>query len=260
MTGVLAKIDWASRGHAATAPKGGELTGLPQLPEDQTLIVEAAKAAGLGPWVRYGTSADCMYCSPEAARVFGVEPEKAGTTFLEFWSFVHEDHRDRVSRLMEATRRDPHHYAIEYAIVLPTGETRYIAETAQPFFDEEGQFTHFLGAFQDITERRHPIGGADMEDFGQSAAHGERPRPSTCNIAANEEIKALLDIIITSSELMLWQQEGELPETYHGYTRDIRRSGMDLKLIIEEMLSGMREDQNAPGGSLPKEEIETGAS
>ena len=241
MTGVLAKIDWVSNGRAAIAPNGRKPDGLPQLPEDQTLIVEAAKASGLGPWIRYGTSADCMYCSAEAARVFGVEPEDANTTFLEFWSFVHEDHRERVSRLMESTRRDPHPYAIEYAIVLPTGETRYVAETAQPFFDEAGGFTHFLGAFQDITERRHPVGGPDMEDFGQSKS-GEG-RPSTREIAASEEIKALLDIIITSSELMLWQQEGELPETYHGYTRDIRRSGMDLKLILEETLAGMRGDR-----------------
>lgn len=258
MTGVLAKIDWSSNGRAAIAPKGREPDGLPQLPEDQTLVVEAAKAAGLGPWIRYGTSADCMYCSPEAARVFGVEPKNANTTFLEFWSFVHEDHRERVSRLMETTRRDPHPYAIEYAIVLPTGETRYVAETAQPFFDEAGGFTHFLGAFQDITERRHPIGGPDMEDVGQSNSSEEHASNRT--IAANEEIKALLDIIITSSELMLWQEEGELPETYHGYTRDIRRSGMDLKLILEELLAGMRRDQNAPGDRVGNEKTKTRAN
>ncbi len=201
------------------------------------MIAEAARASGLGPWVRYGTSADCMYCSPEAARVFGVMPDEAGTTFLEFWSFIHPDHRDRVARLMDSTRRDPRSYAIEYAIILPTGETRYVAETAQPYFDEAGRLTHFLGAFQDITERRHPDGKPDMEDHQQAAANGDGRRSRQLD-AAGPQIKALLDIIITSSELMLWQQDGELPESYHGYTRDIRRSGIDLKLILDDLLAG----------------------
>ena len=74
-----------------------------------------------------------------------------------------------------------------------------------------------------------------MEDFGQAIADGEK-RQSRKLEAVGSEIKALLDIIISSSELMLWQQEGELPETYRGYTRDIRRSGMDLKLILEDLM------------------------
>lgn len=251
MTGVLANFELVSNGQAATAPERREPSGLPPLPDDQALIMEAAKAAGLGPWLRYGASADCMYCSAEAAQVFGVEPEKADTTFLEFWSFIHPDHRDRVSQLMETTRRDPRPYAIEYAIVLPTGETRYVAETAQPFFDEAGQLMHFLGAFQDITERRHPNGGPDMEDLRPATAIGEH-RPSPRHSVASEEINALLDIIISSSELMLWQQEGELPETYRGYTRDIRRSGMDLKLLLEDLLSAVPGDPDVHGHGTGK--------
>ncbi len=246
MTGVVAKLEPAAQERIATDLDGRRSTGMPPLPEEQALIADAARAAGLGPWVRYGSSADCMYCSPEAARVFGVEPDQVGTTFLEFWSFIHPDHRDRVARLMDSTRRDPRPYAIEYAITLPTGETRYVAETAEPYFDQAGELTHFLGAFQDITERRHPDGGPDMEDFGQAMADGERRQPRKLE-AAGSEIKALLDIIITSSELMLWQQEGELPEVYRGYTRDIRRSGMDLKLILEDLLADMAEDEPKSG-------------
>lgn len=247
VTSVLAKIEPAANGRIATTPNGNGAAGMPPLPEEQALIAEAARAAGLGPWVRYGSSADCMYCSPEAARVFGVQPDQVGTTFLEFWSFIHPDHRDRVARLMDSTRRDPRPYAIEYAITLPTGEIRYVAETAQPYFDEAGQLTHFLGAFQDITERRHPDGGPDMEDFGQPNADGDRRRSRKLD-SVGSEIKGLLDIIITSSELMLWQQEGELPETYRGYTRDIRRSGMDLKLILEDLLAEVAEN-DPPSGS-----------
>ena len=235
MTGALAKIEPARNGTAAYSRPNREFAGMPPLPEDQALIAEAARAAGLGPWVRYGTSADCMYCSREAAEVFGVEPDQVGTTFLEFWSFIHPDHRDRVAQLMESTRRDPHAYAIEYAIILPNGDTRFVAETAQPYFDEAGQLSHFLGAFQDITERRHPDGGAEMDDFEPSATDSDQP--SRRLQEASSEINSLLDIIITSSELMLWQQEGELPDSYRGYTSDIRRSSMDLKLILEDLLA-----------------------
>ena len=247
MTNIFAKIEPALNGRAAIAQRGRNSTGMPRLPEDQALIVEAAKAAGLGPWVRYGAGADCMSCSAEAAQVFGVEPDRIDTIFLEFWSFIHPDHRDRVARLMESTRRDPRPYAIEYAIVLPNGETRYVAETAQPYFGAAGQLTHFLGTFQDITERRHPVGGPDMEDFGQTTSDGERRQSRRLDVAS-DKIKALLDIIITSSELMLWQQEGELPETYSGYTSDIRRSGMDLKLVLEELLASMDAERDSDTG------------
>ena len=238
MAGVLAKFEPAQNRRAADALENPEPAGLPALPEDQALIAEAAKAAGLGPWVRYGTSSDCMYCSPEAATVFGVEPGEDGTTFLEFWSLIHPDHRGRVAEVMESTRLNPRPYGVEYAIVLPNGETRYVAETAQPYFDEAGQLTHFLGAFQDITERRNPDGGPDMENFDREFADAENGRSRRLEAVGNE-IKTLLDIVISSSELMLWQQEGELPETYRGYTRDIRRSGMDLKLILEDLLANM---------------------
>jgi len=247
VTSVFARIEPALNGLAAIVPRDRNLTGMPPLPEDQALIAEAAKAAGLGPWVRYGANSDCMSCSAEAAQVFGVEPDRVDTIFLEFWSFVHPDHRDRVSRMMESTRRDPRPYAIEYAIVLPNGETRYVAETAQPFFDTAGRLTHFLGAFQDITERRHPGGGPDMEDFGQPNAGGEHRRSRRIDVAS-ERIESLLDIIITSSELMLWQQEGELPETYRGYTSDIRRSGMDLKLAVGELLEAVSAGRDSDKG------------
>jgi len=241
---VLARFEPAHNGRALGALENREPAGLPPLPEDQALIAEAAKAAGLGPWVRYGASSDCMYCSPEAASVFGVEPGEDGTTFLEFWSLIHPDHRGRVAEVMESTRRNPRPYGVEYAIVLPSGETRYVAETAQPYFDEAGRLTHFLGAFQDITERRHPDGGPDMEDLDRGFADAEHRRSRRLD-AFSDEIKALLDIVISSSELMLWQQEGELPETYRGYTRDIRRSGMDLKLIFEDLLAGMESRRRA---------------
>ena len=42
---------------------------------------------------------------------------------------------------------------------------------------------------------------------------------------------------------MLWQQEGELPETYRGYTRDIRRSGMDLRLILEDLMAQVSDSE-----------------
>ena len=243
MTSVLAKIEPAAERRVAGALDLRGTAGMPPLPEEQVLVAEAARAAGLGPWVRYGTSADCMYCSPEAARVFGVQPDQVGTTFLEFWSFIHPDHRGRVARLMDSTRRHPRAYAIEYAITLPTGETRYVAETAKPYFDAAGDLTHFLGAFQDITDRRHPDGGGpDMEDFGQAGSDTDRPQSRKLE-AVSSEIKGLLDIIITSSELMLWQQEGELPDTYRGYTCDIRRSGMDLKLILEDLLAQVSEEE-----------------
>ena len=74
------------------------------------------------------------------------------------------------------------------------------------YFDEDGQLTHFLGAFQDITERRHPDGGPDMENFDHEIADAENGRSRRLDAVGNE-IKTLLDIVISSSELMLWQQE-----------------------------------------------------
>lgn len=231
-----AKIEPSVNGRPDRPVGGWEIAGMPKLQGHQALIADAARAAGLGPWIRYGASAECLYCSAEAAQVFGVEQHRAGTAFLEFWSFIHPGHRNRVARLMEAIGRDPRPYAIEYEIVLPSGETRYVAETAQPVFDETGKLTHFLGAFQDITDRRHPGGEPDIDDFGGATAPGDRRQTSRRDVTG-ERIRSLLDIIITSSELMLWRQEGDLPEAYRGYARDIRQSGMDLKLIIDELLA-----------------------
>ena len=123
-----------------------------ELRKSEERLSQAVQLAKLGHCV-WDTQGDrCLYCSDEYARVHGTTPEdyiaRASTPKL---NFTHPDDQPAYREAIESLARGQG-FELEYRVVTPTGETRYVREIAKPVFDESGQVVQEICTIQDITE------------------------------------------------------------------------------------------------------------
>ena len=139
------------------------------LRESEALLRRAQRMAKLGHWISTTKSAPgtlpvmVTRYATGAAEILGVplaELEISDRSFIE--RFIHPD--DRVAALanyegylrqiadLPRTGAPPADYGGGYRIVRPDGEIRYLSETVESAFAEDGALRYTMGTIQDITE------------------------------------------------------------------------------------------------------------
>ncbi|MDH5667505.1 MAG: PAS domain S-box protein [Nitrospira sp.] len=95
-----------------------------------------------------------VYYSPRMKDIMGVEQDPVTDVIGAWASLLHPDDRDRIFAALTAhlTQRVP--YDVEYRIVKPTGDIRWIAARGQAQWSEDGQPFRMSGSFSDITDRK----------------------------------------------------------------------------------------------------------
>lgn len=96
--------------------------------------------------------------SPRCRAIFGVGPEIA-VTRADFDGLVHPDDRERVAETVRRVREpdEPSAYALEFRIVRPDGETRWVESRGRVIHghaDGARRPLRLLGAVVDVTERK----------------------------------------------------------------------------------------------------------
>jgi PAS domain S-box-containing protein len=124
-----------------------------QLRVSERRLSEAQKLAKVGHW-NNDLASNKLTWSEEAYRVFAVEPSESGVTFQTFIGRVHPDDREQVLAANQAAKVTGERFDIEYRILLPRGEVRYIHELGTSERDESGKVIRLYGTAQDITERK----------------------------------------------------------------------------------------------------------
>ncbi|MGH9005588.1 MAG: diguanylate cyclase domain-containing protein, partial [Acidimicrobiia bacterium] len=130
-----------------------ERIGRQALAEREFQLAEAQRTARLGSFtwdLRTGTAT----WSDEMYRLLGFAPGGVADHGAAFASRLHPDDRDGVIEVWQAAPQASAPASIEYRIVLPDGETRWIHGQFRPVFDEAGTLTRLIGTVQDITERK----------------------------------------------------------------------------------------------------------
>lgn len=93
--------------------------------------------------------------SPEYRRLHGLPEGKETETHFEWLARIHPDDQPRCDRAYrEAAAQHLTRFALEYRILLPSGEVRWIGAVNEIEYDAEGRPLHLVGAHQDITERK----------------------------------------------------------------------------------------------------------
>lgn len=128
-----------------------------ELRDSERRLAEAQRIAHIGYWER-DFEAGCITLSAEACRIFGLSPQEVPLN-LDQWhqrwlQLVHPDDRLRASQAAADAVGDGPPYNVEYRIVRPDGEVRFIHSEASVRRDASGRPRYMLGMMQDITERK----------------------------------------------------------------------------------------------------------
>ncbi len=116
----------------------------------------ATRMAGIGNCIWDAIQDRCIYCSEEYAGIHGttVETYTARSSSLDgAFLFTHPEDRERVRAALKALRAG-RRFDMEYRVLTPGGEARYVREIARPVFDAKGTVVQEHMTIQDITESK----------------------------------------------------------------------------------------------------------
>jgi PAS domain S-box-containing protein len=92
--------------------------------------------------------------SDEVSELFGLERATFDGRVETVLELIHPDDRDRYRHAREKAMREGAELDIEYRIITPADELRWIHQMGRQEFDEAGVATSRIGVMQDITDRK----------------------------------------------------------------------------------------------------------
>ena len=130
-----------------------ERIGRQALAERESQLAEAHRTARLGSYT-WDLRTNAVTWSDELHRVLGFDPGDVTDPAAAFASRIHPDDRDRVVEAWRAAPQTAAPTSIEYRIVRPDRETRWMHGQVRPTLDATGTPVQLVGTIQDITERK----------------------------------------------------------------------------------------------------------
>jgi two-component system NtrC family sensor kinase len=123
-----------------------------QVREMTRRLQEAQHLAQFANW-EYLPRSEEMIWSPEHFRIFGLPPEGKTPTFSEILQLIHVKDRQRWRQAFERALEFGTSIDLDYSIVRPSGELRYVSGKGQVEFDRDGHVVRLFGTVLDMTER-----------------------------------------------------------------------------------------------------------
>jgi PAS domain S-box-containing protein len=123
------------------------------LKESQRRLEEAQRIAHVGHWDR-DLETGLITWSDEIYRILGLLIQEGDSLRTEWLDVVHPEDRRRLSLAIEELERGIQRLDVEFRIVRPNGEVRFLHSQGDVIRDERGRPLRRFGTAQDITERR----------------------------------------------------------------------------------------------------------
>jgi PAS domain S-box-containing protein len=123
---------------------------LQTLKRNEELYKQAQKLTHIGNWT-WDLETNAIKFSDELYRIYGLEIGEPMDA-LRFFSFVHDDDKEKVLELLNYTKRTHQAHTLDYRLVRKDGTIRIIRRNAEVLLDEKGNPYKMLGTGQDITK------------------------------------------------------------------------------------------------------------
>ncbi len=191
------------------------------LRENENKLAQAQAIAHLGYWER-DLITDRLMWSSETNRVFGLSPEEDVNNFARFQELIYPEDRDMVMQAIGVALRGGPRYEVEYRVVWPSGEVRFVYSQGDVILDEAGQPRRMFGTVQDFTERK-------LVDEVKRASKAKSEFLSRMS----HELRTPLNAILGFGQLLERQKPTEVQRKRVGY---ILSAGKHLLDLINEVL------------------------
>ncbi len=124
-----------------------------ELRENEQRLVQAQRVARLGYWEREVATFEVKY-SDEVYRIFGLSPTLRALETAKLAERLHPDDRHIMIDAYERAIAGGPRYDVDYRVLRPDGEVRYVHSEGDIISDAEGRPLRMFGTLQDITERK----------------------------------------------------------------------------------------------------------
>lgn len=124
-----------------------------ELTQQRRHLVDAQALAHLGSW-DWDIDTGEVQWSDEQFRIFGHEPGSVSVTYDTFLAALLPDDHERVLAAVNDALVEKRSYDIEYRIVRPNGEVRFVHARGDVYRDMTGHPFSMAGTVLDITERK----------------------------------------------------------------------------------------------------------
>jgi PAS domain S-box-containing protein len=125
-----------------------------KLSQNEILLKEAESISHNGSF-EWFNGVDYIFWSDELFRIHGYEPNSVNITFNFYESLIHPDDFERLSKLKSKIADTKSNFALEYKIIRPDKEVRYVYLTAKVILNNDGKINKIIGNLQDITELKN---------------------------------------------------------------------------------------------------------
>ncbi|MCK9372199.1 MAG: PAS domain S-box protein [Sulfuricurvum sp.] len=114
-------------------------------------LEEAQHIAHLGSWI-WDIRSNEIEWSDEVFRIFGEVPRSFVPTYDRFVSYLRPEEKAKLDDALQRSIAEKSFYHFEHPILLKSGEIRYVQESGNTLYNEEGEATHLIGTVLDITD------------------------------------------------------------------------------------------------------------
>ena len=121
--------------------------------ESERRLQEAQRISHVGYWER-DLATNRYTWSDENYRIFGLRPQERTLTFDDVQELLHPADREMRAAAVAEALRGGRRYDVEYRVVRPDGEVRFVRSEGDGVRDEAGRLLRVFGTVQDITERK----------------------------------------------------------------------------------------------------------
>ncbi len=116
----------------------------------ESRLSEAQRIGRFGNW-DWNIKKDELFWSDEVYWIFGLEPGNE-VTIESFLNSIHPDDMESVREVMDGSLKKSQSYSLDYRIILPTEEVRYIHAEGKVEHNSEGESVRMFGIVQDIND------------------------------------------------------------------------------------------------------------
>lgn len=124
-----------------------------KLKKNEASLNKAQNIAKIGSW-ELDIASDTLTWSDETYRIFELDREQTAELHKAFYEVVHPDDREMVSSLYVESVKTKLPYEVPHRIVMRDGRIKYVLETCETQYDENGNPVLSIGTVQDITDRK----------------------------------------------------------------------------------------------------------
>jgi two-component system sensor kinase FixL len=203
-----------------------------ELDESAQQLSLSADAAEVGIWTKSFDDKE-FWASDKWFELFGLEP--SGTlTFDKFFQRVHPDDIDMVETAIIQARDGGVRYEVEYRVIMPTGELRWISSLGK-FEFVDGEPSHLRGASVDITKRK--LAETAAHELGRKLMGAQEKERARLARELHDDLSQSLALLSIKLEVLARKpgDAGSVKKQVRALTSQIQRLSSDVHRISHEL-------------------------